>query len=58
MRINILRWANKNNYEVKELDYLEGNEAGIKSVTFEIIEEKCQIDHFLLYSKNWRFLRI
>ena len=31
------RWASKNNYEVKELDYLEGEEAGIKSVTFEII---------------------
>ena len=33
------RWATKNNYEVKELDYLEGEEAGIKSVTFEIIGE-------------------
>lgn len=31
------RWANKNNYEIKELDYLEGDEAGIKSVTFEIV---------------------
>lgn len=31
------RWATKNNYEVKELDYLEGEEAGLKSVTFEII---------------------
>ena len=31
------RWAMKNEYEVKELDYLEGEEAGIKSVTFEII---------------------
>ena len=31
------RWATKNDYEVKELDYLEGEEAGIKSVTFEII---------------------
>ena len=31
------RWANKNNYELKELDYLEGDEAGLKSVTFEII---------------------
>ena len=27
------RWATKNEYEVKELDYLEGEEAGIKSVT-------------------------
>lgn len=31
------RWANKSSYEVKELDYLEGEEAGLKSVTFEII---------------------
>lgn len=27
------RWANKNGYIVKELDYLEGDGAGIKSVT-------------------------
>lgn len=27
------RWANKNGYTVKELEYLEGDEAGIKSVT-------------------------
>ena len=33
------RWANKNGYEVKELDYLEGDEAGIKSVTFEVCGE-------------------
>ena len=33
------RWAAKNGYEVKELDYLEGDEAGIKSVTFEIVGE-------------------
>lgn len=33
------RWANKNEYQIKELDYLEGEEAGIKSVTFEIIGE-------------------
>mgnify|MGYP003182703524 FL=1 len=31
------RWATKKGYEVKELDYLEGEEAGIKSVTFEVI---------------------
>ena len=31
------RWANKNNFEIKELDYLDGEEAGLKSVTFEII---------------------
>ena len=30
------RWANANGYEVKELDYLEGEEAGIKSVTFMV----------------------
>ena len=33
------RWANKNGYLIKELDYLEGEEAGLKSVTFEIIGE-------------------
>ena len=33
------RWATKNGYQVKELDYLAGDEAGIKSVTFEIIGE-------------------
>ena len=27
------RWATANGYEVKELDYLDGEEAGIKSVT-------------------------
>ena len=31
------RWAEKNEYEVKEIDYLEGEEAGLKSVTFEVI---------------------
>ena len=33
------RWAMKNGFEVKELDYLEGDEAGIKSVTFEVLGE-------------------
>ncbi len=33
------RWADKNRYKVTELDYLEGEEAGLKSVTFEIIGE-------------------
>ena len=33
------RWAAKKGYEVKELDYLEGEEAGIKSVTFEVVGE-------------------
>lgn len=28
------RWASDNSYKVKELDYLDGEEAGIKSVTF------------------------
>ena len=31
------RWANQKEYDIKELAYLEGEEAGIKSVTFEII---------------------
>lgn len=33
------RWATKNDFQVQELDYLEGDEAGLKSVTFEIIGE-------------------
>lgn len=33
------RWANANRYTVKELDYLEGEEAGIKSVTFLVSGE-------------------
>lgn len=28
------KWASSNGFEVQELDYLEGDEAGIKSVTF------------------------
>lgn len=30
------RWANANGYDLKELDYLEGDEAGVKSVTFSV----------------------
>lgn len=33
------RWATKNGFQIQELDYLEGDEAGLKSVTFEIIGE-------------------
>lgn len=33
------KWAISNGYNIKELDYLEGDEAGIKSVTFLIIGE-------------------
>ena len=33
------RWANTNGYSIKELDYLEGEEAGIKSVTVLISGE-------------------
>lgn len=33
------RWASKSNYQVNEVDFLEGDEAGIKSVTFEVIGE-------------------
>ena len=29
-----LRWAEQNNFKTQELDYLEGEEAGIKSVSF------------------------
>lgn len=30
------RWASDEGFEVEELDYLEGDEAGIKSVTFQV----------------------
>ena len=33
------RWAAANNYNVKELDYLDGEEAGLKSVTFLVSGE-------------------
>ena len=35
-----LRWAERNNYKVKELDLQPGDEVGIKSVTIEIDGEK------------------
>jgi len=31
-----LRWAERNNYKVKELDFQSGDEVGVKSVTIEI----------------------
>ena len=34
-----LRWADTRGYQVEELDYLEGEEAGIKSVTFQVSGE-------------------
>lgn len=33
------RWCNSHGYELKELDYLDGEEAGIKSVTFSVSGE-------------------
>ena len=35
-----LRWAERNNYPVKELDFQAGDEAGVKSVTLEIDGER------------------
>jgi peptide chain release factor 2 len=35
-----LRWAERNNYKVKELDYQPGDEVGIKSVTIEVDGER------------------
>lgn len=35
-----LRWAERNDYKVKELDFQAGDEAGIKSVTLEIDGER------------------
>ncbi len=34
-----MRWAEKNNYQVKELNYQAGDEAGVKTVTLEITGE-------------------
>lgn len=34
-----LRWAEKQNYKIEQIDYLEGEEAGIKSVTFLVSGE-------------------
>lgn len=35
-----LRWAERNNYKVKELDFQPGDEVGVKSVTLEIDGEQ------------------
>lgn len=35
-----LRWAERNNYKVRELDFQAGDEVGVKSVTIEIEGEK------------------
>jgi len=35
-----LRWAEKRGYKIETLDYLDGDEAGIKSVTFMVSGEK------------------
>jgi peptide chain release factor 2 len=35
-----LRWAERNNYKVKELDFQPGDEVGVKSVTLEIEGER------------------
>jgi peptide chain release factor 2 len=35
-----LRWAERNNYKVKELDFQAGDEVGVKSVTIEIEGDK------------------
>ena len=33
------RWANSNGYKIEETDYLEGDEAGLKTVTFVVSGE-------------------
>ena len=35
------RWADAKGYSVEVLDYLDGDEAGIKSVTFQVNGERC-----------------
>ncbi|MBP5589041.1 MAG: peptide chain release factor 2 [Bacteroidales bacterium] len=42
-----LRWAEKNGYKTKPLDFLEGDEVGVKSVTIEI-----EGDHAYGYLKS------
>jgi len=35
-----LRWAERNDYKVKELDFQAGDEVGVKSVTIEIVGDR------------------
>jgi len=35
-----IRWGERNDYKVREIDYLPGDEVGVKSVTVEFIGEK------------------
>ena len=35
-----IRWGERNDYKVRELDFLPGDEVGVKSVTLEFIGEK------------------
>lgn len=35
-----IRWCERNNYKVKELDFQSGDEVGVKSVTLEVVGEK------------------
>lgn len=46
------RWANKSDYKVEELDYLEGDEAGLKSVTFEVSGENA----YGYLKEKWEFI--
>lgn len=36
-----IRWGERNRYKVREVDYLPGEEAGIKTVTLEITGDYC-----------------
>ena len=36
-----MMWAEKNNYNIKEINYQSGDTAGIKSVTLEITGDYC-----------------
>ena len=42
------RWATSNGFTIKELDYLDGDEAGIKSVTALISGENAYPGIFIL----------
>ena len=43
------RWAERKGFRIEELDYLEGDEAGIKSVTFQVLSMRTERDRHLLF---------
>ena len=52
-----LRWAERNNYKVKELDFQPGDEVGVKSVTIEI-DGECAYGYLKCENGVHRLVRI